>query len=551
MIKYLLDFERSSRLILFILVGATVASFLNTPMLLHIELENVFNSFLINDITHNVITTNLEATSTPPLFFWIKHILITTLGFDINMLKAVPALAMCGIILLTYTFVVKQTGLKSLAIIISIILATSPFFVTASKLISFDLIYILIYIATLFTFTANVYSNSYSNLATFIAGILIAASFSLSGFVGTAPILLNFLLINFIRGGFFINLKFNNPIVLGLGFVSFIVIWVMSLAKEVGTTQALDLVFNYKFLTDFANFEFDEGATLKYITLFIIGGFPWISLLPSGIWGVLKNLPNRLNTSSLQTSLPLICLANSVMLSIYFASVEQEFYILLAIFFNFAIIIGDRINNIEIDKASLFNFIYFAFSVVIMVLFLNEFLNIELTTYKLDTTIKELLINENTSINGVPNFILYFMAFCYVAGALVLFIYTVTKSSPALTGSAVLATLNLLLFAFAVFPNLKNADLNQSRNIQSWLNHAIQPNTQTMVFYKVKEPAAATMVDKSFYFDDLIRANNFIRSEQVTSAYLLYPKEDRKIAARINRNNTSNCRNELCILKVK
>tara|TARA_Y100001960_G_scaffold317499_1_gene385914 strand:- start:6038 stop:7693 length:1656 start_codon:yes stop_codon:yes gene_type:complete len=551
MIKYLLDFERSAKLILLILVGATVASFLNTPMLLHIELENVFNSFLINDITHNVITTNLEATSTPPLFFWIKHVLITTLGFDINMLKALPALAMCGIILLTYTFIVKQTGLKSLAIIISIILATSPFFVTASKLISFDLLYILIYIATLFTFTANVYSNSYSNLATFITGILIAASFSLSGFVGTAPILLNFLLINFIRGGFFINLKFNNPIILGLGFISFIVIWVMSLAKEVGTTQALDLVFNYQFLNDFANFEFNEGATLKYITLFIIGGFPWISLLPSGIWGVLKNLPNRLHTSNLQTSLPLICLANAVMLSIYFASVEQEFYILLAIFFNFAVIIGDRINNIEIDKASLFNFVYFAFSVVIMVLFLNEFLNIELTTYKLDTTIKELLIDEHTSISAIPHNVLYTMAGCYVLGALVLFVYTVTRHSSALTASAMLATLNLLLFAFAVFPNLKNADLNQSRNMHSWLNHAIKEDTQTMLFYKVKEPIAASMVEQSFYFDDLIRANSFAKSDQVESAYLLYPKEDRRVAARLNRNNISNCRNDLCILKVK
>ena len=144
MIKYILDFEKSSLLILGILICATIASFFNTPMLLHIELDNIFNSFLINDITHNVITTNLEATNTPPLFFWIKHLFISALGFDISTLKAIPSLVMCAIILISYTFISKQTKSTNLAIVTAIILATSPFFITASKLISFDLIYILL-----------------------------------------------------------------------------------------------------------------------------------------------------------------------------------------------------------------------------------------------------------------------------------------------------------------------------------------------------------------------------------------------------------------------
>lgn len=551
MIKYLLDFEKSSMLILCILIGATIASFFNTPMLLHIELENVFNSFLINDVTHNIITTNLEATSTPPLFFWLKHVIISFFGFDLNMLKMIPALAMCAIILITYSFIVKQTGLKNLAIIICIILATSPFFVTASKLISFDLIYILLYISTTFIFTSNVYSNNYSNLSTFIAGILIATSFSLTGFVGTAPILLNFLLINFIRGGFLINMKFNNPIVLLAGFACFIAIWVISLAEQIGLSDSLELVFNYQFLKEFANFEFVEGALLKYVTLFIIGGFPWISLLPAGIWCIFRSLPSRLHTSDLQTSLPLVSLINAAMLIIYFTTIEKEFYILLTIFFNFAIIIGDRIHNIEINKASILNLFYFLFSIAIMVLFLNEFLNIELTTYKLDTTVKQFLINEHTSIDPTAHNILYVMAGCYMVGALALFIYTISRKEEALTFSAMLATINLIMFSFLVFPNIKNADLNHSRSLESWLIHSVEADTQTMIFYKAKEPSVASKVQKSYYFDDLIKARDFLRTDEVTSAYIYFNKNDRRLVARMNKRKASQCRNDVCLLKVK
>lgn len=551
MIKYLLDFERSAMLILFILLGATISSFFNTPMLLHIELENVFNSFLINDVTNNIITTNLEATSTPPLFFWIKHIFINIFGFDLNTLKAIPALAMCGIILLTYNFINQQTKSKNLAIIISIILATSPFFVTASKLISFDLIYILLYISTTFIFTANVYSNNYSNLSTIIAGALVAAAFSLTGLAGAIPILVNFILINFIRGGFFINLKFNNPILLLIGFASFVVIWLASLAKELGMSHAIELVFNYQFINDFAKFNFTEGASLKYITLFVIGAFPWISLLPSGIWGVIKSISNRLHTDNLQTSLPLICLINAIMLSIYFATVEQEFYILITIFFNFAVIIGDRINNIEINKASILNIIYFAFSMVIMILFLNEFLNIEITNYKLDTTIKQLLINEHTLITNTASHAIYFMAGCYILGAFTLFIYTFTGKASTLTISAMLATLNLIMFSFIVFPNIKNTELNQSRSVEMWLSHSLNSKTQTIVFYKTKDPIVASNASQSFYFDDLIKARDFLRTDDVTNAYIYYNKSDKRLVARLNRNHSASCRNNVCLLKVK
>lgn len=551
MIKYILDFEKSATLILCILVGATLASFLNTPMLLHIELDNIFNSFLINDVTNNIITTNLEATSAPPLFFWIKHIFLSILGFDISMLKILPALTMCSIILISYVFLAKQTGLKNLAIIVSIILATSPFFVTASKLISFDLIYILIYISTTFIFTANVYDSNYSKLSTFIAGILIAASFSLTGLVGTAPILINYLLINFIRGGFFINLKFNNPLILLSGFAMFVAIWIVSLAKEMGLAESIDLVFSYKFLENLATFEFNEGVIFKYLTLFIIGGFPWISLLPSTLWNIFRTLPQRLHTSNLQTSLPLICLLNSLMLIVYFSLVEQEFYILLTIFFNFAIMIGDRINSIEIKKSSIINILFFAYSVVIMLLFLNEFLNIELTTFKLDTTIKELLISEHTSAGGVADSTLYLMAGGYILGALILFFYTVTKKQAALTLACMLATLNLIIFTFVVFPNLKNAELNNSRNLESWLSHTLEPKTQTMIFYKIKDATVASKTDRSFYFDDIIAARDFARTEDVESAYIYFNKKDQRLVARLNRQVKSQCRNRKCLLKIK
>ena len=550
MIKNILDFEKNSVFIIAAILAAILIGCVNTPMLLNLELENIFNSFLINDLTHNIITVNLEATTTPPLFFWMKHLFINTFGFSLAALKVIPALFMCGIILLSYAFIIKQTGSKTYATVTSIILATSPFFITASKLVSLDLIYIAIYMTTTFIFTANVYSNNYSNIYTFVAGILIACAFSLTGLVGVLPILANFLLINFVRGGFFINLKFNNPIVLALGFAAFAVVWIVSLGKVMGYEKAIELAFSYNFIENFATFEFDEGAILKYTTLFIIGGFPWISLLPSGIFNTIRNLPRRLNTSNLQTSLPLICLINAIMLSVYFATVEQEFYILLAIYFNFALILTDRIYKIEIRKISFANILFIAYSILIMMLFLNEFLNINLIDYHFDTTVKQLLINDNTSIEGISQNVFFFMAGSYFVGTLLLFIYGISQNKTLFAISLITAILNFVLFIFAIFPNLDNKDLSNSRNIDSWLNYAIDKDVEVLAFYKLKDPIIASKADKSFYFDDAAKLKEFTVKHQDKVSYVFFKSVDKFPINRIKRNARVKCRNDLCYMKL-
>lgn len=550
MIKNFLDFEKHSVFIITAILALILIGCANTPVLLNLELENIFNSFLINDLTHNIISVNLEATSTPPLFFWMKHLFINTFGFSLAAIKIIPALFMCGIILLSYIFIVKQTGSKSYAMIASLILATSPFFITASKLISLDLVYIAIYMTTTFIFTSNVYSNNYSNLYTFVAGVLIACAFSLTGLVGALPILANFVLINFVRGGFLINLKFNNPIVLALGFAAFGVIWVVSLGKVMGYQQALELVFNYKFLDNIAVFEFDEGAILKYTTLFIIGGFPWIALLPSALYNTIALLPRRLHTSDLQTSLPLICLINAAMLSVYFATVEQEFYILLAIYFNFTLILADRIYKIEVKKISWINILFVAYSIAVMMLFLNEFLNINLFNYQFDTTVKQLLLNEHTSINAVSNNIFYLMAFSYFIGTLALFAYAVSKNRGLFTASVVTALINFTLFIFAIFPNLNNKELNNSRSIDSWLDYSISSQEPTFAFYKLKNPIIASKAEKSFYFDDAGKLKEFAIKHKDKNIYVFFNKDDRYPINRLKRNANVQCRNQVCYLKL-
>ena len=552
MIKAILDFEKNSIFLLAGIMAIILISFFNTPMILNIELDNIFNSFLINDVTHNVITTNLEATNTPPLFFWLKHVIINTFGFSFEILKLIPALMMCGIILTSYLFIVKQTGSKSIAMILSIILATSPFFISASKLVSLDLMYILLYLTTTFIFSSNVYSNSYSNFSTFIAGILIACTFSLTGFVGAIPILANFVIINFIRGGFFINLKFNNPLFLALGFGSFIAIWIGSLGKEIGYSTALDMVFNYDFMDKLADFKFDEGAFFKYSTLFIIGGFPWISLLPSAIWHLFMTLPQRLNTSSFETSLPLVGLLNAIMLSIYFSAVESEFYILLAIFFNLSVVLADRINAIEIKPISFINIIFFAYTMLIMTLFVNEVLDINLISYKFDSTIKELLIDEKTSIASIDQNILYTMIASYIISAFALFIYGVNRSRTLLATSFIFAILNLVLFVFIIFPNLKNANLNNTLSQTTWSDRILNDETDDLIFYKVKDPVTASNAKRSFYFDNIIKARDYLNNSQDNNpTYVFFRKQDSSLVTRLNRNNFMECRNSSCLLKVK
>lgn len=552
MIKAILDFEKNSIFLLAGIMAIILISFFNTPMILNIELDNIFNSFLINDVTHNVITTNLEATNTPPLFFWLKHVIINTFGFSFEILKLIPALMMCGIILTSYLFIVKQTGSKAIAMILSIILATSPFFISASKLVSLDLMYILLYLTTTFIFSSNVYSNSYSNFSTFIAGILIACTFSLTGFVGAIPILANFVIINFIRGGFFINLKFNNPLFLALGFGSFIAIWVGSLGKEIGYSTALDMVFNYDFMDKLADFKFDEGAFFKYSTLFIIGGFPWISLLPSAIWHLFMTLPQRLNTSSFETSLPLVGLLNAIMLSIYFSAVESEFYILLAIFFNLSVVLADRINAIEIKPISFINIIFFAYTMLIMTLFVNEVLDINLISYKFDSTIKELLIDEKTSIASIDQNILYTMIASYIISAFALFIYGINRSRTLLATSFIFAILNLILFVFIIFPNLKNANLNNTLSQSTWSDRILNDETDDLIFYKVKDPVTASNAKRSFYFDNIIKARDYLNNSQDNNpTYVFFRKQDSALVTRLNRNNFMECRNSSCLLKVK
>ena len=552
MIKAILDFEKNSIFLLAGIMAIILISFFNTPMILNIELDNIFNSFLINDVTHNVITTNLEATNTPPLFFWLKHVIINTFGFSFEILKLIPALMMCGIILTSYLFIVKQTGSKAIAMILSIILATSPFFISASKLVSLDLMYILLYLTTTFIFSSNVYSNSYSNFSTFIAGILIACTFSLTGFVGAIPILANFVIINFIRGGFFINLKFNNPLFLALGFGSFIAIWVGSLGKEIGYSTALDMVFNYDFMDKLADFKFDEGAFFKYSTLFIIGGFPWISLLPSAIWHLFMTLPQRLNTSSFETSLPLVGLLNAIMLSIYFSAVESEFYILLAIFFNLSVVLADRINAIEIKPISFINIIFFAYTMLIMTLFVNEVLDINLISYKFDSTIKELLIDEKTSIASIDQNILYTMIASYIISAFALFIYGINRSRTLLATSFIFAILNLILFVFIIFPNLKNANLNNTLSQSTWSDRILNDETDDLIFYKVKDPVTASNAKRSFYFDNIIKARDYLNNNQDNNpTYVFFRKQDSALVTRLNRNNFMECRNSSCLLKVK
>jgi hypothetical protein len=552
MIKAILDFEKNSIFLLAGIMAIILISFFNTPMILNIELDNIFNSFLINDVTHNVITTNLEATNTPPLFFWLKHVIINTFGFSFEILKLIPALMMCGIILTSYLFIVKQTGSKAIAMILSIILATSPFFISASKLVSLDLMYILLYLTTTFIFSSNVYSNSYSNFSTFIAGILIACTFSLTGFVGAIPILANFVIINFIRGGFFINLKFNNPLFLALGFGSFIAIWVGSLGKEIGYSTALDMVFNYDFMDKLADFKFDEGAFFKYSTLFIIGGFPWISLLPSAIWHLFMTLPQRLNTSSFETSLPLVGLLNAIMLSIYFSAVESEFYILLAIFFNLSVVLADRINAIEIKPISFINIIFFAYTMVIMTLFVNEVLDINLISYKFDSTIKELLIDEKTSIASIDQNILYTMIASYIISAFALFIYGINRSKTLLATSFIFAILNLVLFVFIIFPNLKNANLNNTLSQTTWSDRILNNETDDLIFYKVKDPVTASNAKRSFYFDNIIKIRDYLNNNQDNNpTYVFFRKQDSELVTRLNRNNFMECRNSSCLLKVK
>lgn len=550
MIKNFLDFEKNAAFILIGLLAIILISFANTPMLLNIELENIFNSFLISSSTNNIITTNLEPTTTPPLFFWITSVLINLFGFNLELLKLLPTTMMCLIIAISYLFINKQTGSKNMAIILSVILATSPFFITASKLVSLDLVYILFYITTTFIFCSNVYSNNYSNMSTFIAGILLACAFSLTGLKGAAPILANFLLINFVRGGFFINLKFNNPIVLFLGFVSFIIIWISALSKDMSFSYALESVFNYKFIDEFAKFEFDENATLKYITLFIIGGFPWISLLPSALFRLFMTLPKRLNTSSLETSLPLIAALNALVLIIFFACVEREFYILLAIFFNLAMLLTHRINAIEVKTMSFLNIIYFAISTAIIFLFVNEVLNLNLVSITFDSTIKELLINEHTSISNVDNSIMYIIIASYILSALSLFVYCISKRIGLLNLSMALAILNLVLFTFNIFPNLKNSGLNNTTVQTQWIGNVVDKESDDIIFYSIKNPSAAEKANNAYYFDDMAKIRTYLSSTENTT-YILFNENDRRKLSSLNRSGYTECKFSMCLLKAK
>jgi hypothetical protein len=550
MVKYLLDLDKNTTLIMFVIIGIIIASAFSTPILSNLELENIFNSFLINETSNNIITTNLEPSSIPPLLFWINNVIIHAIGFNLNALKIVPALAMAGIILLTYNFIYKKLRLKSLALISITILATSPFFIAASNIISIDLIYILLYASTLFIFTTNVYSNQYSNIATFIAGILIALAFSLTGIIGAIPLIINFLLINFIRGGFIINLKFNNPLVLATGFLAFVSIWLMSLAKTVGMPNAIELLFNYDFLNNFTQFNFEEKVFTKYVTLFIIGIFPWIALLPASIWAVIKNINVRLNTSDIKLSLPLIALANSIILIIYFSNIEQEFYILLTIAFNLILVIANKLNDIQIRKSSIINIVFFALAAIVMVLFVSEVAGFNLTNHKLNNAVMNTLVAEHISLSQIPLYVMYIVLLLNIMSVLILAAYAVSQNTTLLTASIISSIVSFGVLSLLIFPNLNNNNANQDYSIKSWLINNIDENAENIVFYKIKEPLAASMAKNSFYFDDIKKSVEFLQKSETKNAYIFYNRNDLDIA-KIKTKNSPSCLSHYCVLHVK
>ena len=324
------------------------------------------------------------------------------------------------------------------------------------------------------------------------------------------------------------------------------------MGQEIGHSKAISMVFNYDFMDKLADFNFDEGAFFKYSTLFIIGGFPWISLLPSAIWHLFMTLPQRLNTSSFETSLPLVGLLNAIMLSIYFSAVESEFYILLAIFFNLSVVLADRINSIEVKPISFINIIFFAYTMLIMTLFVNEVLDINLISYKFDSTIKELLIDEKTSIASIDQNILYTMIASYIISAFALFIYGINRSRTLLATSFIFAILNLILFVFIIFPNLKNANLNNTLSQSTWSDRILNNETDDLIFYKVKDPVTASNAKRSFYFDNIIKIRDYMNNSQDNNpTYVFFRKQDSALVTRLNRNNFMECRNSSCLLKVK
>jgi len=549
--RKLLDFETNATFIITALVALILVGFLNTPILLNLELNNIFNSFLINDSTNHIITTNLEATAIPPLFYWLEHIVISVFGLDFNILKLIPVLAMIGIIIVSFLFIIKQTALKKYGVILSLILATSPFFIAASKIISPDLLYVFIYMTTGFIFINNVFNSTYSNLSTFIAGILLAVAFSLTGFVGSAPILANFILINFIRGGFFINLKFNNPITLTIGFAAFIVIWLTSLGKQVGIGQAFDIIFNYHSLEAMANFKFDEGKFAKYAVLFIIGGFPWIAMLPSAVWGILANLPSRQNTSNIKISLPFICLINAILLGVYYSTVEQEFYILLTIYLNIAILIADRITDLEFKNISIINILYFILTIIIMFLFINDFSNINLTSFSLQTDIQELLINDHTSTTSIPQSAIYFIILSYSISTICLCIFATSRKDAFLDLTLISSVISFSLVIFTIFPNLKNPELNQKTNDIYWFDNIITQETDSIIFYKEKDTILASKANNVFYFDNLGKTREFINNNNLESIYIYFNAESNRSVPQLNHRALPICRSNKCILQVQ
>ncbi|MCP4354903.1 MAG: hypothetical protein GY793_04585 [Proteobacteria bacterium] len=541
-------FEKYSPIILTILIGTILTTFASTPIILNIEMENVFNSLLINSASNDLITTNLEPTETPPLFFWLNHIFLSTFGFKLNLLKIIPALAFSGLIITCYSFMVKNSKSITLAIITVLTIATSPFFIAASKVITLDLLYVLAYTATLFIFISNIYNVTYSHLASFIAGILSAVCISTTGIMGIIPILFSYLLVNFIRGGFFYNLAFNNLFIILAGFASFVIVWISLLAKQYGFTQSFEMILNYKALQESAVFNFDTDAIFKYTSLFIVGGFPWIAIFPYAAWQTLKDIFKEMNSANINTALPLILLINIVGLSIYFSTIESQFYILLIIYLNIAILVAIKIHSFNKFNISWFTTIIAVCSVIIMFLFLNEFLNIDITKYKFDSTIKEIILNSNTSVKNISTEIFYFIAIIYTASAATLLGYKITQKKSLIHLTCLLTVINFGILSFAIFPKLSNNNLNKFVVLEAWTSKHIG-ESDTVVFYKLKNPVIASKGGISLYFDDATKLNTYANKQRNRTIIIAFHKKHSNLMRQTRQSSRPTCHKNICILK--
>jgi 4-amino-4-deoxy-L-arabinose transferase-like glycosyltransferase len=296
----------------------------------------------------------------PPLIYWAQTISMKYL--DVNPMAARLPSAILAFLTIVSFYIMLEGMTKNgrNALIATAVLGVSLSFLVLARAAVADMALIFFSLTASMLIMGNIFSIENRYMPSIIAGFLLAG-----GLLAKGPIALMLPAITvgctvLFYGSFKHNLKRLNVIFVVFAMAVAFIPWVKLAFDQHGVEYFNEFILKHnleRYLEGFGNSH--SHSSLYYVWVLLIGFFPWVLLLPSAIWQVLRQFRTIFKSDRAENVLPLIGLVWMVTVVVFFSfsATKLAHYIVPALP-GAAILIAWRLDQIKRTPLGFLNLLW-------------------------------------------------------------------------------------------------------------------------------------------------------------------------------------------------